>query len=68
MQHLQGEMLAKVSGGRFVHVPYRGTGPGLQATLGGEVDSFLTPLAGTTGAIESGQVKAIAVSTPEPPR
>lgn len=66
MQHLQGEMLAKVSGGRFVHVPYRGTGPGLQATLGGEVDSFLTPLAGTTGAIESGQVKAIAVSTPEP--
>lgn len=66
MQHLQGEMLAKVSGGRFIHVPYRGTGPGLQATLAGEVDSFLTPLAGTTGAIESGRVKAIAVSTVRP--
>ncbi len=66
MQHLQGEMLAKLSGGSWVHVPYRGTGPGLQATLAGEVDCFLTPLAGTTGAIEAGQVKAIAVSTAGP--
>ncbi|BDG72947.1 ABC transporter substrate-binding protein [Roseomonas fluvialis] len=66
MQHLQGEMLAKLSGGTWVHVPYRGTGPGLQATISGEVDCFLTPLAGTTGAIEAGQVKAIAVSTAEP--
>ncbi|WP_270935161.1 Bug family tripartite tricarboxylate transporter substrate binding protein [Falsiroseomonas oryzae] len=66
VQHLQGEMLAKVAGGTWVHVPYRGTGPGLQATIAGEVDTFLTPLAGTTGAIEAGQVRAIAVSTPEP--
>ena len=66
MQHLQGEMLAKLSGGTWVHVPYRGTGPGLQATMAGEVDCFLTPLAGTTGAIEAGQVKPIAVSTADP--
>ncbi|MDB5415398.1 MAG: Tripartite-type tricarboxylate transporter, receptor component TctC [Rubritepida sp.] len=66
LQHLQGEMMAKVSGLRFVHVPYRGTGPGLQATMAGEVDCFLTPMAGTTGAIEAGQVRAVAISTPEP--
>ena len=66
VQHLQGEMLAKVAAGTWVHVPYRGTGPGLQATIAAEVDTFLTPLAGTTGAIEAGQVRAIAVSTPEP--
>jgi len=66
MQHLQGEMMAKLTGGTWVHVPYRGTGPGLQATITGEVDCFLTPLAGTTGAIEARQVKAIAVSTAEP--
>jgi tripartite-type tricarboxylate transporter receptor subunit TctC len=66
MQHLQGEMMAKLVGGRWVHVPYRGTGPGLQATIAGEVDCFLTPMAGTTGAIEAGQVRAIAVSTPQP--
>lgn len=66
MQHLQGEMMAKVSGLRFVHVPYRGTGPALQATIGGEVDCFLTPMAGTTGAIEARQVRPMAISTPEP--
>lgn len=66
VQHLQGEMLARVARGTWVHVPYRGTGPGLQATIAAEVDTFLTPLAGTTGAIEAGQVRAIAVSTPEP--
>lgn len=65
MQHLQGELLARRAGGTWVHVPYRGTGPGLQATMAGEVDCFLTPMAGTTGAIEARQVKAIAVSTPE---
>jgi tripartite-type tricarboxylate transporter receptor subunit TctC len=66
MQHLQGEMMSRLVGGRWVHVPYRGTGPGLQATIAGEVDCFMTPLAGTTGAIEARQVKAIAVSTPGP--
>ena len=66
MQHLQGEMLARLSGGRFIHVPYRGTGPALQATIAGEVDALLTPMAGTTGAIEAGQVRPIAISTPEP--
>ncbi len=66
MQHLQGEMMAKLSGLRFIHVPYRGTGPGLQATIAGEVDCFLTPMAGTTGAIEARQVKPIAISTAEP--
>jgi tripartite-type tricarboxylate transporter receptor subunit TctC len=66
LQHLQGELMARLSGGRWVHVPYRGTGPGLQATIAGEVDCFLTPLAGTTGAIEARQVRAIAVSTPGP--
>lgn len=66
MQHLQGEMMARVARANFIHVPYRGTGPGLQATISGEVDCFLTPLAGTTGAIEAGQVRAIAVATAAP--
>jgi tripartite-type tricarboxylate transporter receptor subunit TctC len=65
MQHLQGELMARQVGGQWTHVPYRGTGPGLQATIAGEVDCFLTPMAGTTGAIEARQVKPIAVSTRE---
>jgi tripartite-type tricarboxylate transporter receptor subunit TctC len=66
LQHLQGEVMTRLVGGRWVHVPYRGTGPGLQATLSGEVDCFLTPLAGTMAAIEQRQVRCIAVSTENP--
>ncbi|MGG5888054.1 Bug family tripartite tricarboxylate transporter substrate binding protein [Falsiroseomonas sp. HC035] len=63
LQHLQGEALAQAAGGRLVHVPYRGTGPALQDLIGGTVDSLLTPLAGTTGAISGGQARVLAVSS-----
>lgn len=66
LQHLQGEMLGAVSGARLVHVPYRGTGPALQDLIAGTVDSLLTPLAGTTGAVTGGQARALAVSSAEP--
>jgi tripartite-type tricarboxylate transporter receptor subunit TctC len=66
LQHLQGEMMAGLSGARLTHVPYRGTGPALQDLIGGQVDSLLTPLAGTTGAIAGGQARALAVSSAEP--
>lgn len=65
LQHLQGELLGKLSGARLTHVPYRGTGPALQDLIGGQVDSLLTPLAGTTGAITGGQARVLAVSSAE---
>jgi len=66
LQHLQGELLARLTGARLTHVPYRGTGPALQDLVGGQVDSLLTPLAGTTGAIAGGQARALAVSSAGP--
>lgn len=35
--HLAGELLGKLAGAKFVHVPYRGNGPALTALMGGEV-------------------------------
>lgn len=66
LQHLQGELLARLTGARLTHVPYRGTGPALQDLVAGQVDSLLTPLAGTIGAIAGGQARALAVSSAEP--
>ncbi|MBL6454910.1 tripartite tricarboxylate transporter substrate binding protein [Belnapia sp. T6] len=66
LQHLQGELLARLTGARLIHVPYRGTGPALQDLVSGQVDSLLTPLAGTTGALAGGQARALAVSSAEP--
>lgn len=66
LQHLQGELLARLTGARLTHVPYRGTGPALQDLVAGQVDSLLTPLAGTIGAIAGGQARALAMSSAEP--
>jgi tripartite-type tricarboxylate transporter receptor subunit TctC len=66
LQHLQGHLLASVTGATLVHVPYRGTGPALQDLIAGTVDSLLTPLAGTTGAISGGQARVLVVSSTTP--
>jgi tripartite-type tricarboxylate transporter receptor subunit TctC len=44
-------------------VPYKGTGPAMTDLLGGQVDIMCDQTTNTTGQIESGKVKAYAVTT-----
>lgn len=44
-------------------VPYKGTAPAMNDLLGGQVDIMCDQTTNTTGQIESGKVKAFAVST-----
>jgi tripartite-type tricarboxylate transporter receptor subunit TctC len=44
-------------------VPYKGTGPAMTDLLGGQVDLMCDQTTNTTGQIESGRVKAFAVTT-----
>ena len=44
-------------------VPYKGTAPAMTDLLGGQVDLMCDQTTNTTGQIESGKVKAFAVST-----
>ena len=44
-------------------VPYKGTGPAMTDLLGGQVDLMCDQTTNTTGQIESGKVKAFAVTT-----
>jgi tripartite-type tricarboxylate transporter receptor subunit TctC len=61
--HLAGEMFAHRVGVEFVSVPYRGAGPVLTDLLAGRVDLiFANPLA-VKGALESGDLRAIAVTS-----
>jgi tripartite-type tricarboxylate transporter receptor subunit TctC len=46
-------------------VPYKGTGPAMTDLLGGQVDLMCDQTTNTTGQIESGKVKAFAVTTPK---
>jgi len=46
-------------------VPYKGTAPAMSDLLGGQVDIMCDQTTNTTGQIESGKVKAFAVTTPK---
>ncbi len=45
-----------------VHVPFRGGGPAMTATIAGDTQFFFSPIAGMVPFVESGQVRALAVS------
>ncbi|WP_428420156.1 tripartite tricarboxylate transporter substrate-binding protein [Methylibium sp.] len=46
-------------------VPYKGTGPAMTDLIGGQVDLMCDQTTNTTAQIESGKVKAYAVTTPK---
>ncbi len=63
LQHVTGAMLEQQAGVNMVHVPYKGTGPALQDLLGGQVDlTFGTPPP-FVPHIQSGKLRAIAVTS-----
>lgn len=45
-----------------VHVPYKGGGPALTAIMAGETEFYCGPLAGMVPYIQSGAVRALAIS------
>ena len=47
-------------------IPYGGTGPAMNALLGGQVDLMCDQTTNTTAQIEAGKVKAFAVTTAKP--
>jgi len=46
-------------------VPYKGTAPAMTDLIGGQVDLMCDQTTNTTGQIESGKIKAFAVTTPK---
>ncbi len=62
--HVYGEMLKAAAGLDMVHVPYKGAGPAVQDTLGGQVQMTIQDLAAVGPHIASGRVIAMAVTGP----
>lgn len=64
--HLIGEDFKNRSGGKLLHVPYRGMSPVINDLMGNQVDIAFLPVAGpTVGLIKSGRVKPIALTGPK---
>lgn len=64
-QHLAGSLFNNMAKGQMVHVPYKGGGAAQLDLLAGQIQAYFAPLAEVTSYIDSGKVKAIAVTTKE---
>jgi putative tricarboxylic transport membrane protein len=64
--HLCGLLIENAIGVDLTEVPYDGTGPALTDLVGGQVDFMCDQTTNTAGQIQSGEIKAYAVTTPEP--
>ncbi|HYG41680.1 MAG TPA: tripartite tricarboxylate transporter substrate binding protein [Bordetella sp.] len=64
--HLAGAQFTNQAKVDIIHVPYRGQGPAMTALLSGEVDFFFNQSAPSIAAVQSGQVRALAVTVSKP--
>jgi len=61
--HLVGELFQISAGVRMTGVPYKGSGPALIDLIGGQVDSHVDQLTASMAYIQSGRIRALAVTT-----
>jgi len=64
--HLAGEMFTNLAKVQMIHVPYRGAGPAITDLLGGQVDMIFGTAAAVSPFVQSGKLRAIAVTSPQP--
>ncbi|MDT7838656.1 tripartite tricarboxylate transporter substrate binding protein [Aquabacterium sp. OR-4] len=62
-QHLAGALFEAMARVEMLHIPYRGGGPALNDVMGGQVPLFFANLASSLGHIQSGRLRALAVSS-----
>jgi tripartite-type tricarboxylate transporter receptor subunit TctC len=62
---LGGEMLRIESGGKFLHIPYKGSSPAIVDLLAGHVDMNFDALSSITSYLKAGHMRPLAVTTPQ---
>lgn len=63
--HLGMEMFMQAAGIRMTHIPFNGSGPSLQALLGGQVGLSIEVAAVAWPQVQEGKLRALAVTTPQ---
>jgi tripartite-type tricarboxylate transporter receptor subunit TctC len=64
-QHMTGELFKLRAGIDLVHIPYKGSGPGITDLVGGQVPIMFDSVTSALPHIKSGRAKVIAVTTAE---
>ena len=62
MPHLVGVLVAKASGTELRHAPYRGSAPGIQDLLGGQIAAFFGPTGDVLTHSKAGKVRVLGTS------
>jgi tripartite-type tricarboxylate transporter receptor subunit TctC len=62
-QHLAGALFESAAKVDMIHVPYKGGGPALNDVIGGQVPLFFGNLASTLQHVQSGKLRALAVTS-----
>ncbi len=63
--HLAGELFKQQSGADILHVAYKGTAPGLNDVLGGQVPMIIGNMPSVLPHIQSGKLRPLAVTDPQ---
>jgi tripartite-type tricarboxylate transporter receptor subunit TctC len=63
--HLGTELFAAMAGIKITHIPYKGSGPALSDLLGNHVSIYFSSLPPAIGLVQSGQLRALAVTGPK---
>lgn len=64
MPHLIMALVGKLTGQELKHVPYRGSAPGIQDLLGGQISAMSSPVGDYLPHIKSGRLRVLAISGP----
>ena len=61
--HLAMELLSHMTGMKMVHVPYKGQGPAMTATLGGHTSLMMASLVAALPHVKGGRIRALGISS-----
>jgi tripartite-type tricarboxylate transporter receptor subunit TctC len=61
--HIAGELLKLRAGIDIIHVPYKGGGPAVADTLGGQVPLLMVSMPAAIAQVRAGKLRALAVTT-----
>lgn len=63
--HLAAELFRQMAGVDILHVPYKGSTPGVSATVSGETDVMFTGVASAVQLIKAGRLRALSINGPK---
>ncbi len=62
MAHLITTLVGKFSGQELRHIPYRGSAPGIQDLLGGQISAMSSPVGDYLPHLKAGKLRVLAIS------